>query len=168
MSIRTDGKDANTFAADAVTTVTALHETPASIANAAVGDYWGNATFCRSMYGDICEIVTYPGVLTTLERDKVEAYLLNKWGVRKFPADTSLRKDILPVTTDLMIGEGATLDLAGNVQTVSSLSGSGTIVNSSSRKAKLIILNGALKNFTGVIGDGIDVITTRATFIIFR
>ena len=46
-----------------------------------------------------------------------------------FSYNTGAFTNVLPVTTALSISAGATLDLAGNSQTVGSLTGSGTVAN---------------------------------------
>ena len=157
MHFRCDGEEKNKFA-HGVTSVSAIeYSAPRMVSNLAVGDYWGNGPQMRSAFGDIAEIVVYEDLLGDIARAKVEDYLMKKWGVREFPEDTERRVNVLPETTSLTLNAPAVLDLAGSRQTLDELSGDGTIVNTSSRKAYLDV-KGGYKNFTGTIGDNIVIV----------
>ena len=64
--------------------------------------------------------------------------------------------NVLPVTTDLFIASGGTLDLFGGFQQADSLSGSGAVTNSISGEVALLTVSGALSTtFAGTISDGL-------------
>lgn len=166
LHIRSDGDEKNAFTRGNVTMASIEYAASKTVSSLAVGDYWGNGSQMRSMYGDVAEIIVYPDLLGDIARAKVEDYLMKKWGMKDFPEDTVPRKDILPETTVLTLNAPAVLDLAGSSQTLAGLYGDGTIINSSSRPARLFVVGG-LKEFTGTIGENIEIIR-RGSMLIIR
>ena len=116
-----------------------------------IGDYWAT-TLKRSYCGDIAEVVAYDRWLSDDERVEVERHLQDKWGLAEVSAIACT--NVLPVSTDLTVAEGATLDLAGGFQEVASLSGSGVVTNTSSGMATLRLASGT-SVFTGTFGGDI-------------
>jgi len=90
--------------------------------DSSLGWYYGTTENPNRFYtGSVYEMLVYDRVLTADERVKVENYLNLKW------LQGGLT-DILP-TNSLYVAAGATLDLGGTTQTITSLSGSGSIIN---------------------------------------
>lgn len=100
--------------------------------------------------GDYCEVLAFEHVLTEHEMRIVENYLSEKWLNRTIWNDTQTAPAPLPAGTALTVETGATLDLAGCSATVASLSGNGTITNSSETAATLTVTGGG--SFTGHVG----------------
>jgi autotransporter-associated beta strand protein len=72
--------------------------------------------------------------------------------------------NILPVTTDLSIASGGTLDLYGAPQRVASLSGAGVITNSVSASTTTLSNSGSIATvFTGSINDGAGKVGVRVS-----
>ena len=113
----------------------------------AIGWYL-NAT--RYYGGDYCEVLAFERVLTEHEMRIVENYLSEKWLNRTIWNDTQTAPAPLPAGTALTVETGAMLDLAGCSATVASLSGNGTITNSSDTAATLTVTGGG--SFTGHVG----------------
>ena len=98
-----------------------------------VGDYWGSETYnTRYFRGEIGEVLVYDRVLSDSERQSVEAYLSHKWLGTPVP-------NVLPATTALTVGSGASFDLNGIDQTVGSLSGEGAVLNNAVRGCTLSV-----------------------------
>jgi autotransporter-associated beta strand protein len=116
-----------------------------------IGDYWAT-TYKRSYCGDIAEVVAYDRWLSDDERVEVERHLQDKWGLADVAALACT--NVLPVSTDLTVVEGATLDLAGGFQEVATLSGAGVVTNTSSGIATLRLASGT-SVFTGTFGGDI-------------
>ena len=115
----------------------------------AIGDYQGSLK--RSFYGDIAEVIAYDRWLSDDERIAAERYLQSKWGLKDVSNDVFT--NVLPVATALTVADGATLDLAGGYQEVASLSGAGTVANSSDVRATLVLSSGT-SEFSGAFeGD---------------
>ncbi|MBR0506919.1 MAG: autotransporter-associated beta strand repeat-containing protein, partial [Kiritimatiellae bacterium] len=129
----------------------ALTRTHDGTARIVVGDYWGTTAQYRSYYGDIAEVLVYDRHLEDAERQAVEAYLGAKWGIAVEPVGVAT--NVLPVTTDVTVADGAALDLAGRVQTVASIAGAGAVTNSSLAQATLTL--GSLDGFTGTLAGNI-------------
>ena len=121
--------------------------TPTCDFTPAIGWYL-NAT--RYYGGDYCEVLAFERVLTEHEMRIVENYLSEKWLNRTIWNDTQTASAPLPAGTALTVETGATLDLAGCSATVASLSGNGTITNSSDTAATLTVTGGG--SFTGHVG----------------
>ncbi len=117
----------------------------------AVGDYWGSTQYYRGFFGDVAEVLVYNRSLTEEERQAVEAYLGAKWRIAVSPVGVAT--NVLPVATDVMVADGAALDLAGRVQTVASIAGAGAVTNSSLAQATLTL--GSLDGFTGTLAGNI-------------
>ena len=101
----------------------------------AIGDYWGSPTYnTRYFHGEIGEVLVYDRVLSSAEREAVEAYLSSKW----LGIGTSV-SNVLPATTALTVGSGASADLNGVDQTVGSLSGEGNVLNNAARGCTLTV-----------------------------
>ena len=114
----------------------------------AIGDYRNG----KSYFGDIAEVIAYDRWLTDEERIATERYLQNKWGLKAVAAD-GVCTNILPVATALTVADGATLDLAGGFQQVASLSGAGTIANSSAVQATIVLSSGTSEFSGSFSGD---------------
>lgn len=118
---------------------------------AALGGYY---SMDRYYAGDYCEILAFDRVLTEPEMRVVENYLSEKWLDKTIWTDTQATP-LLPSATALTVETGAMLDLAGCSVTVASLTGNGTITNSSSTAATLTVTGGG--SFTGKIGGNTTV-----------
>ena len=105
--------------------------------------------------GDIAEVIAFDRLLTDAERQTVENYLGEKWKGRKLYAEVA-HEETLSSSTDLEISAGAVLDLAGGDQTVASLSGVGTIMNSSTKAATLIVTGTC--TFAGKISGNVKLV----------
>ena len=110
---------------------------------------WYNGTG-RYYGGDYCEVLAFDRVLTEREMRIVENYLSEKWLNRTIWNEIEATPALLPSGTALTVETGATLDLAGCSATVASLSGNGTITNSSETAATLTVTGGG--SFTGHVG----------------
>ena len=84
----------------------------------------GNEVNANGFKGFIGEVVTFDRKLTTEERQAVEAYLMGKWSISNAPEYT-----VIPATADVTMNAGATLDMGGLTQTVTSFTGAGTVTN---------------------------------------
>ena len=115
-----------------------------------IGDYWGSTLYIRSYYGDIAEVVAYDRHLTENERKTIERLLFAKWGIKD--VTVPVYTNLLPVATALTVDAGATVDLAGGSHEIASLSGSGTVINSSGHRA-VLRLNSGTSAFSGIL-DG--------------
>ncbi len=73
--------------------------------------------------GGIGEIISYNRNLTHAERKAVDAYLMAKWGAG------SATYNVIPAEADVTMKSGATLDMGGLTQTVTSFTGAGTVTN---------------------------------------
>ena len=114
----------------------------------------------RNWGGDFCEIIAFSRTLTDAERRTVENYLMKKWNPDNLAAFihadadcAAAASDVLPTGTALTVAAGATFDLNGVSQTVSTLSGNGTIVNTSSMPATLTVTDGG--DFAGVVSGNV-------------
>ncbi len=121
---------------------------------------WGNAdNGYMSFNGDIAEMIAFTRTLSDAEIRAVENYLGQKWLGQTFHADgldgATRAANVLAPTGGLKIRAGATLDLNGIDQTVASLSGQGTIVNTGARPARLTVTGSW--SFRGTIGAGVTV-----------
>ena len=93
----------------------------------------------RCFSGWIGEVIGFSTTLTTPQRQQVEDYLRAKWfGSDPVPAANS---DLLPVTTGIVLQNGATLDLGGTDQTVATLTGAGTITNGNLTVTDRLVIN---------------------------
>ena len=132
-----------------------------------IGDYWGHGTNHRCYWGNVGEMAFFDTALTPGEQTAVENALMEKWGVKSAPVDPT--ENVLPTTTDLYVAAGATLDLNGCSQTVVSLTGYGTIINTSSTPAVIVLSEGRVSDFHGTLGEGVTVRRMRKGFaIIYR
>jgi fibronectin-binding autotransporter adhesin len=109
--------------------------------------------------GDISEVLAYNGVLSAVDRARVEAYLANEWIGYVLPNSPTT----LPSTTPVTIASGATLDLNGVFQQIVSLSdsapGNGGSVTNSAAGASVLTLapTGGSTTFSGSIKGGAGV-----------
>ena len=116
----------------------------------AIGDYWGSSQYTSRYYrGDVAEILVFDRVLTTLERQTVEAALMAKW----FPTDSG---SVLPSSAAVTVRAGGTLDLAGGAFTVTSLAGGGCVSNGTLTVTGTVAPDGVLSvtaavQFTGTL-----------------
>ncbi|MCL2105048.1 MAG: autotransporter-associated beta strand repeat-containing protein, partial [Kiritimatiellaeota bacterium] len=93
----------------------------------------------RCFSGWIGEVIGFSTTLTTPQRQQVEDYLRAKWfGSDPVPAASS---DLLPVTTGVVLRNGATLDLGDTDQTVATLTGAGTITNGNLTVTDRLVIN---------------------------
>ena len=138
----------------------ALTRTHDSNARIVVGDYWCSTAHYRSYYGDIAEVLVYDRHLEDAERQAVESYLGEKWGIA-VAAPAGVATNVLPTATDVTVADGATLDLAGRVQTVASLAGAGLVTNSSPTQATLA--PGDLSGFNGTLTGNVRLEITGTT-----
>jgi autotransporter-associated beta strand protein len=142
-----NGVAANTFAANTPHLLTAVSASQRNWSTA-IGDYWGNPAQHRSYTGDIGEILVYSSILSTSDRLVVEQYLANKW----MGLSVMVPTNVLPTATALVISNNAAFDLNGIQQAVGSLSGSGSVVNSSGAWSALTVGNDNTSTlFSGVI-----------------
>ena len=117
------------------------------------GYFYTSPTDHRDFDGDIAEAIAFNRVLTDEECLEVEKYLADRWGVTLSRQPSGTYVGSRPsASTDLEIAYGATLDLAGRDLTVASLSGAGSIVNTGSTPAKLIVAGAC--TFRGTVGVG--------------
>jgi len=123
--------------------------------NWAIGNYYPSGS-PRAFTGNICEIIAYPMELSVAERQFVENYLMRKWGITQ-----AVVTDILPASSVLTVAESGTLDLNGLNQTLSSISGTGRILNSGAA-ANLTLNTDATVEFTGSIGGSNTLVKTGA------
>lgn len=132
-----------TFTDNAWQITTAIHKNEPSLCPMnfipALGAYVTYDTN-RAFNGDLAEVVMFPGILGDDERKAWENALAEKWGLpAPHPGFEPAAANVLGGQQSLEIDMGATFDLNGVDATVASLSGAGTIVNSSSRAAKLTV-----------------------------
>ena len=129
MSVLTLQKDIEYYKGES-----AAYATVPAAFRAEVGGYNNNDG--RRWVGDIAEAIAFDRLLTDGERQAVENYLTEKW--RGVAAHASVaHEETLSPLTDLTLEYGTVLDLAGADQTVASLSGCGTVMNSSTNPAAL-------------------------------
>ena len=129
MSVLTLQKDIEYYKGESAAYATV----PASF-RAEVGGYNNNNG--RRWVGDIAEAIAFDRLLTEGERQTVENYLTEKWRGAAVYASVAHEETLSPLT-DLTLEYGTVLDLAGADQTVASLSGCGTVMNSSTNPATL-------------------------------
>jgi len=139
MSVLTLQKDIEYYKGES----SAYATVPASF-RAEVGGY--NNTNVRRWVGDIAEAIAFDRLLTESERQTVENYLTEKWRGAAVHASVAHEETLSPLT-DLTLEYGGVLDLAGADQTVASLSGCGTVMNSSTNPATLRVTG--VCDFTG-------------------
>ena len=106
----------------------------------------------RGFDGDMAEMIAFNRVLSDEEILEVQKYLADRWGLTlaRQPAGSTVARPV--AASALEIADGATLDLAGRDLTVASLTGAGSIVNSGSTPATLIVTGTC--NFRGTVGAG--------------
>ena len=98
--------------------------------------------------------------LSTLQVQRVEAYLNAKWNLGISGLPSIGNGNLLPATTPLTIAANSTLDLNGGTQQVASLSDSslgsgGSIINSNSAASVLTLSpTGGSSTFSGAIAGG--------------
>jgi autotransporter-associated beta strand protein len=80
----------------------------------------------RYYKGEIAELLVYDRYVTDAERMAIESYLNAKW---LGGAGGLAKDDMLPTGVSLELVNNGTLDLSGNTQTFSGITGSGTITN---------------------------------------
>lgn len=143
-----NGEETSSFTASAPHLLTAVSGAQRAGWSTAIGDYWGSAANRRSYIGDIGEILVYDSALSTADRQMTEVYLEHKW--LGFVA--AVPTNVLPTATALMISNSAAFDLNGSSQEVGSLSGAGSVINSSAAWSVLTVGNsGSDTLFSGVI-----------------
>ena len=129
MSVLTLQKDIEYYKGES-----AAYATVPAAFRAEVGGYNNNNG--RRWVGDIAEAIAFDRLLTDGERQAVENYLTEKWRGAAAHASVAHEETLSPLT-DLTLEYGTVLDLAGADQTVASLSGCGTVMNSSTNPAAL-------------------------------
>jgi autotransporter-associated beta strand protein len=109
-----------------------------------VGHYHYIGQPLRYYRGEIAELLVYDRYVTDAERAVIENYLNAKWLLdRGAPVTDSA----LPSGVSLEMANNGTLDLVGNTQTFTSITGSGTITNGAA-----IVTDDIRPGGTGVIG----------------
>lgn len=119
----------------------------------AIGNYWGNASYDRTWWGDIAEIVCYDRLFDADARGEIERHLAAKWGAA-LPEEPAL-VNVIPAASAVTVAAGAAIDLAGSDQTFASLAGAGTVRNSASRRATASFADGALEGFEGTLAGNL-------------
>lgn len=126
----------------------------------AIGDYWGHPVHKRIYRGDVAEILAYNRPVDDQERLEIEAYLKAKWqGIGTLAV---VSEQVLPARTELVVDDGASLDLGGTSVSVTRLSGIGAIFNRLSRPAVMEINAEQSYPFSGVISGAVQVVKTGA------
>lgn len=143
-----NGVRGRAFAADTVC-VAAFTLNESINQKTAVGNYWGNASYDRTWWGDIAEIVCYDRTFNADERGEIERYLAAKWGVALPEAPVLV--NVIPATSAVTVAAGATLELAGSDQTFASLAGAGMVQNGASRRSTVTLGTGSLADFAGTL-----------------
>ncbi len=122
------------FTLDEPHILTAVSANPTNV-TAALGHYLTTHPD-RCFWGEIGEVLVFDRLLSLVERQSVIGYLAEKW-----LSDASVLPvlDILPTATALTLADAGTLDLNGVNQTVASLTGTGTLRNSSTDSCTLTV-----------------------------
>lgn len=116
----------------------------------------------RAFNGDLAEVVLFPGGLDDDERKAWENALAEKWGLpTPHPGFEPEKGAVLGSQPPLDVYGGAIFDLNGVDATVASLSGAGTVMNSSDRPVKLIV-TGA-NTFAGKVVGKVTVVNRTAS-----
>ena len=116
----------------------------------------------RAFNGDLAEVVLFPGGLDDDERKAWENALAEKWGLpTPHPGFEPAKDAVLGGQPSLAVDGGATFDLNGVDATVASLSGAGTVKNSSDRPATLIV-TGA-NTFAGKVVGKVTIVNRTAS-----
>lgn len=116
----------------------------------------------RAFNGDLAEVVLFPGILDDEERQTWENALAEKWGLpTPHPGFEPAKGVVLGGQPPLAVDGGATFDLNGVDATVASLSGAGTVKNSSDRPVKLIV-TGA-NTFAGKVLGKVTIVNRTAS-----
>jgi len=104
-----------------------------------IGAWAGSST--RYLDGSIGEILIYTNALSSSERQAAYAYLNAKWMIPGGTESSGAVTNLLATNAVVSVAQGATLDLSGQSQTLSELTGNGTVMN-------------GLLNVTGTIAPG--------------
>lgn len=125
---------------------------PARTSKDARNPSWGGRLNSTGSGSDLAigEVIMFSGNLNSGARQVVEAHLASKWGV-----EYTLPTNTLPVTANLSLSTGATLDLNGYNQTVASFVGGGTIANGILRVTSNVYTNNGTLSMTAVSGTTI-------------
>jgi len=129
--------------------------------NVALGNYIYTQTTPRSYTGYIGEVIAYDRILSQAEREQIEDYLADKWLGYRLHSGAPQSENILPPGTALSLANRAVLDLGGVSQTVASLSGEGTITNSSGTAATLTVTG--FTSFSGVIAGNVRLVKSGSS-----
>jgi len=125
----------------------------------AIGNYWAlSEGLNRSYAGEIGEVLVYSGELYPADRAQVEQFLFNRWNLPG--AKAAVTENVLPTGTALTLTDFGTLDLNGINQTVGSLAGGGSIINSGTAAILTVGSDNTDTVFTGSFGSGITLIKT--------
>ncbi|HEY3321932.1 MAG TPA: autotransporter-associated beta strand repeat-containing protein, partial [Planctomycetota bacterium] len=115
---------------------------------------------------DVAEVLIYKRVLSASERQRVEAYLLDKWMGQPYLAN------VLPATSNVRIAATGKLDLGGVTQTVASIADSGAsggqIANSVVAVPSILTVNAGAGTLTysGTISDAISIVKNDPSTLI--
>ena len=115
----------------------------------------------RAFNGDLAEVVAFPGILSDDVRKAWENALAAKWGL------ATPHPDFTPSGTSgfsgasIDVSVGATFDLNGRSATVGSLSGAGTIANSSSNPVTLTVTDD--NAFAGRVVGPVTIVVKEAS-----
>jgi autotransporter-associated beta strand protein len=106
--------------------------------------------------GGISEVIAFNRVLSESERKTVENYLAAKWGVNAQLHANVVPVQTLPATANVVLRAPGVLDLNGSDQTIATLTGEGTITNSSPNAATLTVTGTC--SFSGKIAGNVTLV----------
>ena len=129
----------------------ATNASPPAFAQTGLGEYGTGAAGNRYFTGDIGEVIAFSGVLTTAQRQAVEAYLDFKWFGTVTPGFSGT--NLLPTTTAVSLSNSSTLDLAGSAQAIASLAAGDANEHVALGGGTLTIGGSSSTTYAGVISD---------------
>ena len=106
--------------------------------------------------GGISEVIAFNRVLSETERKTVENYLAAKWGINAALHSNVEPLQTLPMTANVVLRAPGVLDLNGSDQTIATLTGEGTITNSSPNAATLTVTGTC--SFSGKIAGNVTLV----------
>ena len=120
-------------------------------------DVGNGMAFSESETGVNLQTLTGGGTSALIGFGGADGFYGSTQSISNFNFSTNtVGNNVLPVTTDLFIASGGTLDLFGGFQQADSLSGSGAVTNSISGEAVALHGQRALSTtFAGTISDGL-------------
>ena len=121
-----------------------------------LGGYSANGRY----NGGISEVIAFNRLLSETERKTVENYLAAKWGVNAQLHANVVPVQTLPATANVVLRAPGVLDLNGSDQTIATLTGEGTITNSSPNAATLTVTGTC--SFSGKIAGNVTLVRAGA------